>query len=223
MQSRLPPRDPWLIARFEKMSRRGRFIELALVVAILAGVYAEQAYVYYQGPMVKARLSEALTLSTTRRIEITEYYALTGTWLGSDVPLQTEETAEAGTGSGGDEVAQYRSSGYIPTKKGAPEKGASERGEMSMPLGSARGTAGSSEGRSHVVGVVDGTVFASGKYPQFGKPVLFTVQPAVLDAADASIIVWLCGTAKAPPGWTALGPAFGTTLTTDYLPSPCRR
>lgn len=223
MQSRLPPRDPWLIARFEKMSRRGGFIELVLVVAILAGVYAEQAYVYYQGPMVKARLSEALTLSSTRRLEITEYYALTGTWLGSDVPLQTEETAEARTGSGGDEVAQYRSSGYIPTKKGAPEKGASERGEMSMPLGSARSPAGRSEGRNHVVGVVDGTVFASGKYPQFGKPVLFTVQPAVLDAADASVIVWLCGTAKAPPGWTALGPAFGTTLTTDYLPSPCRR
>lgn len=204
------------------MSRRGGVIELALVVAILAGVYAVQAYVYSQGPMVKARLSEVLTLSITGRLEITEYYALTGTWLASDVPLQTEEAADARTG-GGDEVAQYRSSGYIPTKKGAPEKGASERGETSMPLRSAGGIAGSREGRNHVVGVVDGTVFASGKYPQFGKPVLFTVQPAVLDATDASIIVWLCGTAKAPPGWTALGPAFGTTLTTDYLPSPCRR
>jgi len=74
-------------------------------------------------------------------------------------------------------------------------------------------------------GVMDGVIVSLGNYPgHLDGTVILPMRAAVPEkAAQQPVIIWLCGTAEAPPGWAGPPLAHATNLPYDHLFSVCRR
>lgn len=225
------PGDPWLIKTRGLLCMHAEMAQLLLVCVIWIVLCTVQLQLY-EPALAKARLSEALTGAGTKRVDVLEHLAITGTWLGSDVLLQTAE----GTGGGADDVRQGYLRGQTAAKKpeSAPAKPAdSERADAFRERRTAPAGTGSDDWRQFlgldsagggrfVIGVVEGTIAATGKVSGIEQPVLLMIQPAVPADEPAATVIWLCGTASPPLGWQRVGPSNATNLDRERLTFPCR-
>ena len=177
---------------------------MALLILLLLNMLALQSS---SNAMVKARTTQSLSaIRVPHQVALIEHYAHTGEWLDSDVGLQSDvvDAGARNTPAGGD----------------AAESVLSGRGPARAVRG--KGDDVKVEVGATTAGISDGVIVTLGIYSGFEGVAMLGVRPAVIDAPEQPVVMWLCGRAPTPAGWQSPLAVAPTNLPNPLLFSICR-
>lgn len=178
---------------------------MALLILMLLNMLALQSF---SGAIFKAKATQSISaVKVPHQLALIEHYAHSGEWLDSDVELHSDSVAAGAnrapaTDDAVDQVLSGRQSVRAGTGKGDDAKG--ER------VGAT------------TAGISDGVIVTLGIYSGFEGVAMLGVRPAVIDAPEQPVVLWLCGRAPLPAGWLSPLAAAPTNLPDPLLFSICR-
>lgn len=175
-------------------------LDVLLAIAVI-GVSAAIAIVAFPAITFKTRVVEVLLSLLPQRIAVVEHFAITGTWLETDLAAADAEGARR------DEAPEHEAA--LAGKARAVFRRAAE-----------------GERRGHALevraGVKDGAIVTLGTVQGMDQPFQLTFRPAVPEGEVPWSVLWLCGASETPPGWVSPTEAVPSNLPPHLLPSICR-
>lgn len=200
-------------------------LALAVTVCLLLNALALRIYTGYTA---RARFAEVLLAASAGRYSVVEAYAISGEAM--DMPAASGQPTLVQQANPSEHMRRPGPAATAPDAVSKPaagpgrDKGTVEniRGALSMPVSTERRTEAESRYVSAVrlqgaAVVVEGELIG----PE-GSRYQFALSALVQDGRVPQVVVWDCGAAAAPAGWTGPTVLLDHAVPEAWLPNRCR-